>query len=132
MGEFTDKLMQGNGAKGKGVPVVGSVHYEMAGVGFYMNQTPKQVLTGVVQTVVNQLQRSGDFEQARKMAENPQPFYGQPAALAVFMACFEELEKRDKRIDKLTDAISGLADVLSCDESLKPQVDAVLAGLKES
>jgi hypothetical protein len=124
MGDFTDKIIGGNGAKGANIPVVGSKHYEMAGIGFYMNQTPKAILAALVQNVVNQLSQAGHFEEAKKMADNPQPFGAEPAAMAVFMACFEELEKRDERIAELEQKVSAMRDDLS---ELQGAVDADLS-----
>lgn len=113
MGDFTDKLAGKNGGAGKAVPTVGTKHYEMAGIGFYMNQTPKGTLSALVQNVINQLQQAGRFGEAQKMADNPQPFGAEPAAMAVFMACCVELEKRDERIDKLEKELSDLRDAIA-------------------
>jgi hypothetical protein len=105
-GDFTDKLMGGNGQKS--VVPIGSKHYEMAGIGFYMNQEPKEILGAVVRSIVQQLQQAGEYGAAKQMLDNPQPFYGQPAALAVFMATVQELEQRDARIAELEKKVEQL------------------------
>jgi hypothetical protein len=89
----------------------------MAEVSFYLDRTPKEILGQVVQGIVTQLQQAGQYEQANAMIKNPQPFYGNPGALAVFMACSLELEKRDKRIAKLEQALGEIAERLSGDDS---------------
>jgi len=128
MGDFTKHLLGGNGAKA--VPI-GSTHYEMAEVSFYLDRTPKEILGQVVQGIVTQLQQAGQYEQANAMIKNPQPFYGNPGALAVFMACSLELEKRDKRIAKLEQALGEIAERLSSDDSfLGAVLSEALGGLQ--
>lgn len=141
MGDFTDYLTKGgkNGAAGKAIPI-GSTHYEMAGVSFYLQSTPKEILSQLVQAMIQQLAQQGQHEAANQMLQNPQPFYGSPQAMAVFMAASVELEKRDERIEKLETAVAGLADVLRSvareqgghghsNETFIPAIDAAMAGL---
>jgi len=139
MGDFTDKIMGKNGSTGKAIPI-GSKHYEMAGISFYLNQSPKDMLGQLVQAMVQQLAQQGDHGAANQMLKNPQPFYGSPHALAVFMAASVELEKRDERIAKLEGALTALADVLRSvareqgsqghsNETFIPAIDAAVADL---
>jgi hypothetical protein len=131
VGDFTKNLLKGgNDRTARSVPV-GSHHYDMGGISFYLDQTPKEVLGGLLRKVIQQMQDSGQFEQARKMIENPQPFTGQPVAMAVFMAACLELEQKQEQIDALRDALARLGDiVIGMDEGLKVEVDAALKPTK--
>jgi hypothetical protein len=55
------------------------------------------------------------------MLKNPQPFYGNPHALAVFMAASVELEKRDQRIEALETAVAGLAGAFTEADGMDPE-----------
>lgn len=101
MGDFTKKLINA-------VPV-GHRRYELGGVSFFLNLTGKEVLAQVVSATVKALQESGNFEAARQMTENPQPFFNNPGALAVFMLTVEALEDRDRQIAELRARVDELA-----------------------
>ena len=137
MGNFTDDLFA-NATKGS-VPI-GATRYSMAEVSFLLNQTPKELLGGVVAGFIQQMESAGQYGPAKEMHANPQPFYGNPQCLAVFMAASIELDKRDARIAKLEGAVSALADVLrnvareqgasgQSNETFIPAIDAAVAAL---
>lgn len=100
MTDDTKSVLSGNGGRKAAIPV-GSKHYEMEGVAFYLNHTPKEVLGSWVNMMISQLEQSGNFQAARQMRENPQPFAGNQPALAVFMAAAAEIEKLKRRIEAL-------------------------------
>jgi len=115
MGNFTDDLF--SAAKKPGNVQIGSTRYSMAEVSFFLKQTPKELLGGVVAGFIQQMEKAGQYGQAKEMHANPQPFYGNPQCLAVFMAASIELDKRDKRIAKLEGLLGELADDLADDDS---------------
>jgi len=88
------------------VPTIGSRHYHMDGLSFYINRTPKDVIQEWLLAAIKQLQESGNFGLAKELTANPQPFYGQPHAMAVFMAASAELDKSNARIDALEQALA--------------------------
>lgn len=141
MGNFTDDLFAA--AKQPGNVQVGSTRYSMAEVSFFLTQTPKELLGGVVAGFIQQMEKAGQYGPAKEMHANPQPFYGNPQCLAVFMACSIELDKRDERIEKLERAVTGLADVLrsvareqgasgNSNETFIPAIDEAVATLAET
>ena len=141
MGNFTDALFAA--AKQPGNVQVGSTRYSMAEVSFFLKQTPKELLGGVVAGFIQQMEKSGQYGPAKEMHANPQPFYGNPQCLAVFMAASIELDKRDARIAKLEGALTGLADVLrsvareqgsngASNETFIPAIDEAVSALAET
>lgn len=116
MGNFTDDLVAA-GKKGGGAVEIGATRYSMAEVSFFLKQTPKELLGTVVAGMIQQMEKAGQYGAAKQMHENPQPFYGNPQCLAVFMAASIELDKRDKRIAKLEGLLGELADDLGDDDS---------------
>jgi hypothetical protein len=89
----------------------------MAGLSFTINRAPKDVIQEWLIAAIRSLQESGQFELARKLSDNPQPFFQQPHAMAVFMAASAELEKANDRIAKLERALAEIAERLAGDES---------------
>lgn len=102
------------------VPSIGSRHYQMAGLSFFINRTPKDVIQEWLLGAIQQLQQSGNFKVAKELTQNPQPFYGQPHAMAVFMAASAELEKSNARIAKLEAALLGIATAIRESEGADP------------
>ena len=131
MGNFTDDLFAG---ATKGTVPIGATRYSMAEVSFLLNQTPKELLSGVVAGFIQQMEKAGQYGPAKEMHANPQPFYGNPQCLAVFMACSIELDKRDERIAKLERAVTDLAEVVRDIDpvTLGGAVDGALASLGDS
>jgi len=79
MGNFTDDLF--SAAKKPGNVPIGSTRYSMAEVSFFLKQTPKELLGGVVAGFIQQMEKAGQYGQAKEMHANPQPFYGNPQCL---------------------------------------------------
>ena len=132
MGDFTNDLFAA--AKKPGNVQVGATRYSMAEVSFFLKQTPKELLGGVVAGFIQQMEKAGQYGPAKEMHANPQPFYGNPQCLAVFMAASIELDKRDERIEKLENALTDLAEVVREIDpvTLGGAVDGVLASLRAS
>ncbi len=123
------------------IPTIGTRRYAMAGLSFAINRTPKDVIQEWLFAAIKQLQESGQFDLANKLSQNPQPFFQQPHAMAVFMAASVELDKANARIDKLEGALTGLADVLRSvareqgasghsNETFIPAIDKAVAALE--
>ncbi len=117
MGEFTDNLTN---AKGKAIPPIGSTHYQLGDVSFYVNRGPKDLLQEAMNAVQQQLQQTGQFAEAQQMAKNPQPFFGNPHAMAVFMAAAVEVKKSNARIEKLEKALAGIVGAITESEGMDP------------
>jgi len=132
MGDFTNDLFAA--AKKPGNVQVGATRYSMAEVSFFLKQTPKELLGGVVAGFIQQMEKAGQYGPAKEMHANPQPFYGNPQCLAVFMAASIELDKRDERIEKLENALTDLAEVVREIDpvTLGGAVDGVLNSLRAS
>jgi len=132
MGDFSEYVKK-SAAKGNGQPKaiqIGSTHYNLAEISFYMNQTPKEILTAVCQNIVQVLQQQGDYAGAQAMIKNPQPFAGSPQAMAVFMAASLEIEKANDRIETLTSIVRELAGAANLSTIARLKLDAL--GVEES
>ncbi len=70
--------------------------------------------------VQQQLQQTGQFAEAQQMAKNPQPFFGNPHAMAVFMAAAVEVKKSNARIEKLEKALAGIVGAITESEGMDP------------
>ena len=88
------------------VPLIGTHRYEMAGLSFFLNRTPLDVIREWLTQAIKALQDSGNFQVANELTKNPQPFYGQPHAMAVFMAASVELAQANRRIAALEEALA--------------------------
>ncbi len=103
--EYVKKAAAKGNGQTKAIPI-GSTRYSMAEISFYLSQGPKDVLSAVCQGLVQALQQQGDYAGAQSMIKNPQPFYGNPQAMAVFMAASMEIEKANARIEKLEEIVA--------------------------
>lgn len=101
------------------IPSIGSHRYEMAGLSFFINRTPKDVIQEWLMQAIKALQDQGQFDLANKLTRSPQPFFNQPHAMAVFMAASMELEIANGRIAALEKAVAGIAGaILECDSGV--------------
>lgn len=109
-GDFMDKLVKQT--KNKSIPNPAAREYSMADITFRAASTPAQVLSVVMNQHIQALESGGNFEMARKLREQPQPWMNAPEAMAVFMAASDELKKRDVLIDDLIARIERLEEKL--------------------
>jgi len=99
---------------------IGSHRYEMAGLSFFINRTPKDVIQEWLMQAIKALQDQGQFDLANKLTRSPQPFFNQPHAMAVFMAASIELEIANSRIDALEKALTTIGTAFADVDGTEP------------